>query len=71
MEQTAVEFIIESVMSRGLYTTEMLEEFEQAKQMENREKLECQLFIGKVSEIIGDAKTVELLKECEEAIKTN
>ena len=36
-KQTAVEFLIESVMSRGLYTTEMLEEFEQAKEMEKEQ----------------------------------
>ena len=36
-KQTAVEFLIESVMSRGLYTTEMLEEFKQAKEMEKEQ----------------------------------
>lgn len=36
--KTAVEFIIESVMSRGIYTTEMLEEFEQAKEMEEKQR---------------------------------
>ena len=32
--QTPVEWLVECIMSRGLYTKEMLEEFEQAKQME-------------------------------------
>jgi len=40
-KQTAVEFLIESVMSRGLYTTEMLEEFQQAKEMEKQQIINC------------------------------
>lgn len=36
---------------------------------EEKEKLERQLFIGKVSEIIGFEKTIELLKECKEVFK--
>jgi hypothetical protein len=39
------------------------------KEMEKQEKLTQQLFIGKVSEIIGFSKTVELLKECKETFK--
>lgn len=35
--------------------------------MKNREKLVRQLFIGKVSEILGFDKTLELLKEANEA----
>ena len=42
---------------------------EQAKEMEKKQKLEKQLFIGKVSEIIGFDKTVELLKESKQAIE--
>ena len=34
----------------------------------NKEKLKYQLFIGKVSEIIGIEKTLELLKECNNEI---
>jgi hypothetical protein len=33
-----------------------------------REKLKYQLFIGKVSEIIGYEKTIELLRESKKAI---
>ncbi len=40
-----------------------------AKRMEKKQKLEKQLFIGKVSEIIGFDKTVELLKESKQAIE--
>jgi hypothetical protein len=42
------------------------------KELENKykfERLEKQLFIGKVSEIIGDDKTIELLKESKDAIE--
>jgi hypothetical protein len=40
-----------------------------AKEMERKQKLEKQLFIGKVSEIIGFDKTVELLRESKQAIE--
>jgi len=36
--------------------------------MEKKEKLTRQLFIGKVVEIIGFEKTLELLKESEKTI---
>jgi hypothetical protein len=39
-----------------------------AKEMEKKEKLTRQLFIGKVVEIIGFEKTLELLKESEKTI---
>jgi hypothetical protein len=39
------------------------------KEMEKIEKLKRQLFIGKVQEIIGFEKTIELLKECNETFK--
>ena len=42
--------------------------FEQAKEMESKEKLKHQLFIGKVNEILGFDKTVELLKQCNKEI---
>jgi hypothetical protein len=40
----------------------------EAKEMEKKEKLIRQLFIGKVVEIIGFEKTLELLKESEKTI---
>jgi hypothetical protein len=40
----------------------------EAKEMEKKEKLTRQLFIGKVVEIIGFEKTLELLKESEKTI---
>ena len=43
--------------------------FEQAKEMERKEKAKKKLFIGKVSEIIGAEKTIELLREVNTEIK--
>lgn len=40
-----------------------------ANEIERNQKLEKQLFIGKVSDIIGFDKTVELLKESKQAIE--
>ena len=45
---------------------------EKIKELENKykfEKLEKQLFIGKVIEIIGNDKATELLKESKQAIE--
>jgi len=39
------------------------------KEYSNQEKLIKQLFVGKVSEIIGFYKTLELLKEANDAFK--
>ena len=41
----------------------------EAKEMEKKEKLKHQLFIGKVTDIIGFDKTLELLRECNNTIK--
>ena len=38
--------------------------------MEEIEKLKRQLFMGKVSDIIGMNKTIELWKECIETFKS-
>ena len=46
-----------------------INEFNKAKKMETKNKLERQLFVGKVSEIIGFEKTVELLKEAKQQIE--
>jgi hypothetical protein len=70
MKQTAVEWLAQQVKNNIHHTIKIpLEYFEQAKEMEKQEKLTQQLFIGKVSEIIGFSKTVELLKECKETFK--
>jgi len=63
MKQTAVEWLTQMEIEIGYITIDILQ---QAKEMEKQEKLTQQLFIGKVSEIIGFSETVELLKECKE-----
>ncbi|CAB4153203.1 hypothetical protein UFOVP603_49 [uncultured Caudovirales phage] len=47
----------------------ILEVIHIAEEMELKEKAKKQLFIGKVSEIIGAEKTIELLKEVNNEIK--
>ena len=71
MEQTALEWLIrvlelESFENINLYSMKAIE---QAKEMEKKEKLKHQLFIGKVTDIIGFDKTLELLRECNNTIK--
>jgi hypothetical protein len=59
--KAAVEFLEQICKDRGYHL--MSEYIEQAKEIEKKEKLKHQLFIGKVSEIIGSRKTLKLLKE--------
>jgi hypothetical protein len=81
MKETAVEYIdsillaaIEKFNSKEyLIAKNTLKNFRnvmmpEAREMEKKEKLTRQLFIGKVAEIIGFEKTVELLKESEKTI---
>ena len=65
-KQTAVGFLYEFVLLKLSYEQQIQFEglFQQSKEMENNAKLRNQLFIGKISEIIGIEKTIELLKEC-------
>lgn len=69
MEQTPIQYMIDFVqmnmnngveMSMGVFMS-MLNE---AKEKENKTKLRNQLFKGKVSEIIGENKTIQLIIEC-------
>ena len=62
MEQIAVEWLMGEIFKQKLnpHYENLLE---QAKQMEAKQKIEHQLFIGKVTCIIGFDKTLELLKE--------
>ena len=65
---TAVEWMSENL--KGHITEGILEEVTiQAKQMEKEEIHKRQLMLGKVSEIIGFEKTVELWKECIETFE--
>jgi predicted metalloendopeptidase len=67
-KQTAVEWLTEKLrIEFGFAFSNNI--LEQAKEMERKEKIKHQLFIGKVHEIIGFKKTVELLKECNETFE--
>ena len=69
--KTAVEWLEEKLNKYELANHEVkLKIIKQAKKIEYNQKLKYQLFIGKVSEIIGDKKTFELLKECQKTIKS-
>ncbi len=69
--ETAVNWLIEKLNKYELANYSVkLKIIEEAKKMEYNQKLKYQLFIGKVSEIIGDEKTFELLKECQETFKS-
>lgn len=66
MKQTAVEWL--GLYIKGITTLNCDDIIEQAKAMEKKEKLKHSLFIGKVTEILGFDKTVELLKQCNDEI---
>ena len=68
---TAVEKLVQEINKLTGLTISMDELcVVQAKEIENIEKLKRQLFMGKVSEIIGIDKTIELWKECIETFKS-
>lgn len=69
MKQTAVEWFFKALIENQDKTYKQIELIlEQAKAMEKKERLKHQLFIGKVTEILGFDKTVELLKQCNDEI---
>jgi len=75
MKQTAVEYLLDQMFNNGglkkeqgvMYISPKL--VEKAKEMEKKETLKRQLFIGKVSEVIGFEKTLELWQETLNEIK--
>jgi endonuclease YncB( thermonuclease family) len=66
MKKTGVEWLVQQIC--GDHTEQWQKEIEQAKAMESKERLKHLLLIGKVTEILGFDKTVELLKECNNEI---
>lgn len=68
MKQTAVEWLIQALIMSEDNPNYNQWAIDKAKAMESKEKLKHQLFIGKVTEILGFDKTVELLKQCNEEI---
>jgi hypothetical protein len=69
MKELAVEWLIDEYFG-GMEncTPDFRFHIQQAKEIEKKQRLTRQLFIGKVAEIIGFEKTVELLKESEKTI---
>lgn len=73
MKQTAVEWLVDELNKKIDFIPlnkwdEIRDIVQQAKEMERKERLKYQLFIGKVDEILGFDKTLELLKECNNKI---
>jgi hypothetical protein len=66
--KTPVEFLVNAF---GQLEYLKAKEIKQALELEKKERLKRQLFIGKVSEIIGSEKTIELLKECNHEMESN
>jgi hypothetical protein len=69
---TAVEWLEDNLISETWaeeHFKHNSECWDKAKEMASKERTRKQLFIGKVSEIIGFDKTLELLKECNNTIK--
>ncbi len=70
--KTAVDWLIEELEKEyNSFPLLRAEDCIKAIEMEKVEKLKHQLFVGKVSEIIGFDKTVELLKECKKPLNQN
>jgi hypothetical protein len=66
MKKSGVEWLVQQIC--GDHTEQWQKEIDQAKAMESKERLKHLLFIGKVTEILGFDKVVELLKECNNEI---
>jgi hypothetical protein len=72
MNKTAVEWLVTEINKLTGLTIQMDEPIiEKALEMEKIERLKHQLFIGKVTEILGFDRTLELLKECNEVFKSD
>ena len=68
MNKSAVEWLASNLDI--IWEEKIIDLVEEAKKMERNERLKRQLFIGKVTEIIGFDKVVELWKECDEVFKS-
>jgi hypothetical protein len=66
---TAIEWLVTEIDPNILVTEKVKLAIDKAKKIETKEKLKHQLFIGKVSDVIGFEKTIELLKEVNKEIK--
>lgn len=72
-KETSIDWLMNQLYKKGFIKevdgNEPINLMNQAKSMDVKQKLEKQLFIGKVCEIIGFDKTLELLKESKEQIE--
>ena len=66
---TAIEWLVTEIDPNILVTEKVKLAIEKAKKMEIKEKLKYQLYIGKVSDVIGFEKALNLLKEVNEEIR--
>lgn len=66
--ETELEPFKHEYVNKFIGMVDLSEFVNKAKVMETKEKLKNQLFIGKVAEILGFDKTVELLKQCNDEI---
>lgn len=61
-QQSSIEFIIESLMSRNLYTKELLEEFEKAREM-YRDEIEAAAIISSAERSTSEAHKKEVHRQ--------
>jgi len=66
---TTIEWLVTEIDPNILVTEKVKLAIEKAKKMEIKEKLKYQLYIGKVSDVIGFEKALNLLKEVNEEIR--
>ena len=64
---TAVEWLMDKYRTQNGVIASA--DYHTSKEMERKGKAKIELFIGKVSEVIGAEKTIELLKEVNNGIK--
>jgi len=70
MIESGLSYLLLNLKQKGLCVTLWNNAvIKQAKEIESKERIKNQIFIGKVTEIIGFDKTLELLRESKEAIK--
>ncbi len=66
-KQSAVEWLVNELQKADYIPKDSIiinYVINQSKEIENKAKLRNQLFIGKIHEVLGYDKTIELLKEC-------
>ena len=66
---TTIEWLVTEIDPNILVTEKVKLAIDKAKKMEIKEKLKYQLYIGKVSDVNGFEKALNLLKEVNEEIR--